>query len=80
MNETRRSTAKVAFNLAVFSATAATTFFAVRWVLQHPNAGRTIAMRTNLAIKDIAHTRSDRWRIVADNAATRYNELRNITT
>ena len=55
-------------------------FAAMHWIIQHPDAARTFNMRMALAVKKYSHEQADRWRSIADHAATKYNEMRNVTT
>jgi hypothetical protein len=54
-------------------------FAAMHWFIQHPDAARTLNMRVALAVKKHSHARADYWRAIADHAATKYNEMRNVT-
>lgn len=55
-------------------------FAAMQWIIQHPDSARTLNMRMALAVKKYSHDRADYWRTIADRAATKYNEMRNVTT
>lgn len=54
-------------------------FVAMQWLIQHPDAARTLNMRMALAVKKYSHERADYWRSLADKAATKYNEMRNVS-
>lgn len=70
----------VAIELVVGSVATAVGVVAMLWILRHPDVGRQINMRACLVAKRTAQRYADNLQRVADNAATQYNNLRNVTT
>jgi len=52
---------------------------AMSWLLRHPDAARQMHMRIALTVKRVAYAQAEVWQSVGAKAATRYNELRNVS-
>lgn len=77
MKESRKG---VPIDLLVFTAAASLGMAGVLWILRHPDYARTVNMRACLVTKRASQSISDAFQVVADNAATQYNSLRNVVT
>lgn len=69
----------VPIDLLIFTLAATIGMAGVLWLLRKPDAVRTINMRACLVTKRSAQKFADSFQIVADNAATQYQALRNTT-
>lgn len=76
MNESRKG---VPIDLLVFTLAASVGVAGMLWLLRKPDAIRTINMRACLVTKRVSQNVSDAFQVVADNAATQYQALRNTT-
>ena len=52
---------------------------AINWLLRNPDAARQMHMRIALTVKRVAYIQADMWQGIGAKAATRYNELRNVS-
>lgn len=77
MNESRKG---VTIELLVFTLATGIGVAGMLWLLRKPDAVRTINMRACLVTKRASQSISDAFQVVADNAATQYNSLRNVVT
>ena len=76
MNESRKG---VPIDLIVFTLAASAGMAGMLWLLRKPDAIRTINMRACLVTKRTTQSLADKFQVVADNAASQYQSLRNTT-
>jgi hypothetical protein len=76
VNESRKG---VPIDLLVFTLAATLASVGVFWLLRKPDAVRTLNMRACLVTKRTAQSLADSFQLVADNAASQYQALRNTT-
>jgi hypothetical protein len=67
----------VPIDLLVFTLASTIGMAGMLWLLRNPDAIRTINMRACLVTKRSAQKFADSFQVVADNAASQYQNLRN---
>jgi hypothetical protein len=67
----------VPIDLVVFTLAASVGVAGMLWLLRKPDTIRTINMRACLVTKRSAQKFADSFQVVADNAASQYQSLRN---